>query len=134
MTDIKNILKLFDNWNVVKKKIDFKKKVFYPKHREIWNINLWKNIWFENDWKWDLFTRPVLVLKQIWSLYLVVAMSTVEKENKFYFEIDYKYFNKKSFIILSQFRTIDKRRFINKKAKLNINDFEEIKKRVKLLF
>jgi len=132
--DKQKILELFDNWNTLKKKINFEKKEKYPKHKEIWYINIWKNIWFEADWKWNDFKRPFLILKQIWILYLVVAMTTIEKKNKYYYKLDKKYFNKNSFIVLSQFRTIDKKRFVEKIWKLDLEDFEEIKEIVKSLF
>ena len=49
--------------------------------------------------------------------------------------IDFKkrnnYFNKNSFLTFSQFRTIDKKRFIEKIWKINKEDFLDIKKELK---
>ena len=42
----------FDKWNKIKQKIHNKwQKQFYVKQREIWYINLWINIWDEENWK-----------------------------------------------------------------------------------
>jgi len=63
---------------------------------------MWQNIWFESNWKWDNFKRPVLILKRIWTMFLIVSMTTkwIWKENKFYYKLWNKYFNKNSFITL----------------------------------
>jgi mRNA-degrading endonuclease toxin of MazEF toxin-antitoxin module len=97
---------------------------------------MWKNIWFESNWKWHNFKRPVLILKRIWTMFLIVSMTTkwIWKENKFYYKLNNKYFNKISFITLSQFKTIDKKRFIDKIWKINEEDFLEIKNKIKKLF
>ncbi len=125
---------LFDNWNTFKKELNKSEKYFYPKHRQIWYISIWKNIWFESNWKWEDFKRPVLILKRIWTMFLVVSMTTKWKNNHFYYSLDEKYFNKASFITLSQFKTVDKKRFIEKIWKINESDFVEIKNRIKKLF
>ena len=129
-------IEIFDKWNTEKKRIENNKKVKYPKHREVWYISMWQNIWFESNWKWDNFKRPVLILKRIWTMFLIVSMTTkwIWKENKFYYKLWNKYFNKNSFITLSQFKTIDKKRFIDKIWKINKEDFVEIKNKIKKLF
>ena len=91
-------------WNDIKTWIEEKeRRNFFINSREIWNIHIWKNIWYESFWKWDFFTRPVLVIKIVGSMIFTVSMTTAGKENnKFYYKIDDKYFNKKSYITLSQ--------------------------------
>lgn len=127
--------KEFDRWNIEKQKIDRLNDLhLYPKHREVWYISIWINIWYESCWKWEQFKRPVLILARVGSVYLVVSMTTKAKDNKYYFKIDESIFNKPSFVTLSQIKTIDKKRFIEKIWKLDINTFTEIKKRVKQLF
>ena len=134
MTQIISEEKKFDNWNIKKKEINSSIKITYPKHREVWYISIWKNIWFESYWKWDDFKRPVLVLARIWTMFLVASMTTKGKNNKFYYKLKKDTFDIDSFITLSQFKTIDKKRFIEKMWKVNLQDFEEIKKRIKHLF
>ena len=67
-------------------------------------------------------------------MFLIVTMTTKWKDNKFYYKIDNKYFYKQSYITLSQFKTIDKKRFIEKIWKIDENEFLEIKNRIKQLF
>jgi hypothetical protein len=118
----------------LKKEIELNQKNIFPKHKEIWYISMWKNIWFESNWKWKDFKRPILVLKRIWTIFLVVSMTTKWKDNKFYHKLDEKYFKKESFVTLSQFKTIDKKRFIEKIWKLDDVDFLKIKNEIKKLF
>ncbi len=120
-------------WTNIKINIEeFKRKDFYINTREVWNINLWQNIWYESYWKWDFFIRPVLVIKIVWSVIFVATMTTNWKDdNKFYFKLDNRYFNKKSYITLSQVRILDKKRFIEKIWKIDTSDFIEIKKNLK---
>ena len=124
----------FNQWNEKKKKISIHEKIVYPKHREIWYVSIWKNIWFESNWKWVDFKRPVLILKRIWTMFLVVSMTTKWKNNGFYYKIDDRYFNKSSFITLSQFKTIDKKRFIEKIWRIKEEEFDIIKNKIKKLF
>ena len=124
----------FEDWNIIKQKVHISCKNIYPKHREIWYISMWKNIGFESNGKGDDFKRPVLILWRIWTMFLVVSMTTKGKNNHFYFELDRKYFNKNSFITLSQFKTIDKKRFIEKIWKIDENEFQTIKNKIKSLF
>ena len=127
-------LEKFDKWNEEKKKIECNNRIVYPKHREVWYISIWKNIWFESNWKWSEFKRPVLVLKRIWTMFLVVSMTTKWKDNKYYYKLNDKYFNLDSFVTLSQFKTTDKRRFIKQIWKIDEGDFKQIKKKIKYLF
>ncbi len=133
-TSLKENRELFDKWNNKKKQIDERKKKVYPKKRDIWYISMWKNIWFESFWKWDDFKRPVLVLKRLWSMFLVVSMTTKWKDNKFYYKLENDYFNKDSYITLSQFKTVDSKRFIEKLGKINEEDLLIIKNKIKKLF
>lgn len=122
----------FDNWNEVKISVDDREnRDFYINTREVWNVNLWKNIWYESYGKWQLFTRPVLVIKIVWSVVFVASMTTMWKDNKFYHKLSDKYFDKQSYITLSQVRILDKKRFIEKIWMIHKDDFEQIKKELK---
>ena len=124
--------KEFDKWNEKKKEINSKKQKFYVKQREIWSVRMWKNVWFEEDWKWEDFERPVLVLKKIWIMYLCIAMTTKWKNNDFY----YKLWDTKdsSYVILSQVKLFDLKRFHYKIRTLAKSEFLEIQKRLKTLW
>jgi len=124
--------KLFDSWWSVKKGIDKKERNnFHIRPKEVWYVNMWKNIWFESNWKSHNFKRPVLVLKVIWAMFFVVSMTTKWKDNKFYYKLNDKYFNKNSYLTLSQIKSIDKKRFIEKIWKIDLEDFLNIKKELK---
>jgi len=127
----------FDNWNKLKQEIHlWESDNFFVKEWQVWFINQWENIWTESNWKWKFFKRAVLVLKKVWNLFFVVSMTTKWKENnKFYYNLDKSYFNKKSAVILSQVKVIDKNRFFEEIWIISENDFEKIKKELKnLLF
>ena len=124
--------KEFDKWNEKKKEINSKKQKFYVKQREIWSVRMWKNVWFEEDWKWEDFERPVLVLKKIWIMYLCIAMTTKWKNNDFYYKLwDTK---ESSYVILSQVKLFDLKRFHYKIRTLAKSEFLEIQKRLKTLW
>lgn len=127
----------FNKWNELKQEINFSKiEDFLIKEKEVWYIHKWINIWFESNWKWDDFKRPVLVLKKVWNLFFVVSMTTKwKKDSYFYYKIDNKYFLKDSFLVLSQVKAIDKKRFIEKIWTISWDDFRKIKKEIQnLLF
>jgi hypothetical protein len=73
-----------------------------------------------------------LVIKKIWNMFFCISMTTKWKDNnKFYYKINDSYFNKSSYLVLSQIRSFDKKRFIEKIWKLSNKDFYEIKKELK---
>ncbi len=124
----------FEKWCKIKQTLEKNRKNnFHIRSREIWYINIWKNLWFESNWKWENFKRPVLVIKRIWSLFLIASMTTKWKDNNYYYKLDNKYFNKKSFITLSQIRVIDQKRFFQKIWTIDSKEFIQIKKEVKQL-
>ena len=121
--------KNFDKWNELKKEIDIGENNLYPKVWEIWYINIWINIWNESLWKWKDFKRAFLIIKKIWNMFFWASMTTQWKDgNYFYIRISDRYFNKKSYIIKSQLKSIDKKRFIEKMWILTNKDFYNIKK------
>lgn len=120
---------MFNNWNKLKQKIHFWNiKEFYVKEKQIWYIHNWVNIWFESNWKWEDFKRPVLILKKVWSLFFVATMTTKWKDNKFYYKLDKSYFWKDSYVSLSHVKIIDKKRFFEEVWKISWEDFKKIKK------
>ncbi|MDQ7008760.1 MAG: type II toxin-antitoxin system PemK/MazF family toxin [Candidatus Gracilibacteria bacterium] len=124
--------KLFDSWGKVKKNIDKKERNnFHIRPKEVWYVNMGKNIGYESNGKSGNFERPVLVLNRIGTMFFIISMTTKGKDNKFYYKLDNNYFGKDSFLTFSQFKTIDHKRFIKKIGKINNNDFIEIKKEFK---
>ena len=123
----------YNSWNILKQNINFwKNENKYPKPWEIWYLNVWLNIWSESSWKGIFFKRPVLIIKKLWNLFLTISMTTKWKNNnKFYYKIDDCYFEKESYLILSQAKSVDKKRFILKIWELTHKDFYKIKKELK---
>jgi mRNA interferase MazF len=118
-------------WSKVKSKINNQIYFFFGiKEREIWYVNLGENVGFEEDGKGNWFIRPVLVLKVFSSrLCFVVPITSKEKKGKFYFEFNFNK-EKKSWAILSQFRTLDSLRFVRKIGILSKEEFSHIKNKI----
>ena len=123
----------YNSWNKIKQNIVFwKRYIKYPKPWEIWNVYNWINIWYESIWKWKYFERPFLVIKRLWNMFLCISMTTKWKDNSlFYYRINDSYFNKKSYLTLSQWKCIDNKRFIKKVWELTKSDLFKIKKELK---
>ena len=129
---------IFDVWNEQKKKICSEEVERFPKPREIWLTHMWVNIWDEQNGK-EKFTRPVLILKKIWSLYFSVALSTKNKKSFFYKKLETTHFISwfevaESVVIVSQAKNYDKKRFIKQIGRIQQKEFEEIKKLLKDIY
>ncbi|MCD5385291.1 type II toxin-antitoxin system PemK/MazF family toxin [Candidatus Gracilibacteria bacterium] len=122
----------FEKWNKLKQKINFgNKQKFYVKQREIWSVRMGQNIGFEEDGKGDDFERPVLVLKKIGIVYLCLSMTRKGRNNDFYFSINNI---KDSYVILSQPKLFDLKRFHYKIGVVSMDKFNEIQKKLKTLW
>lgn len=124
----------FDKWNKEKKVVDKKATnrdlFFYP--REIWWCSTGLNIGVEADGKNENFERPVLIIKKfnadmIW----VLPLTTKEKQNKYYYKL--KHEDIKSWVILSQIKTISTKRLLRKTGSISESDFEGVVSRVQFL-
>jgi len=129
--------KNFDGWNEEKKKLEenSNQKVFYPKKRQIRYIKLWVNLWFESDGKWK-FTRPMLVIKRIGSLFRCIPMTTKNKNNRFHYTLKSIHFKNiiSSSLLLSQARIIDYKRFEEMLWYVSQEEFLIIKKLLKDMY
>lgn len=114
--------KLYNERNKQKQKIHFEwNDDFYVNSREIRFIKMWLNIGFEENGKKE-FNRPVLIIKKVWNLFFTVAMTSKGKDdNIFYHKIFTWEFNENnqihkdsSYVIMSQVKVIDKKRFTEK--------------------
>lgn|SRR3989338_6398832 len=131
----------FDEWNVEKKKIHEKEPPsFYIKPRQVWFTKMGENIGSEQNGKKE-FSRPVLVLSQVGSLFFTVALTTKGKPtNSFYLKLKDISMNEdhlehlgNSWLILSQVRVMDKRRFLEKIGTVGQEEFGEIKQKLTTL-
>lgn len=103
----------FDIWNNEKKSINKKQIAHtYINPGEIWYIKLGVNIGFEQNGKKE-FRRPVLVVKRIGNMYFCIPLTTKGKDSPFYQKIKLFGSDRDSFLIVSQGRSFDKRRFMD---------------------
>lgn len=108
---------IFDSWNDEKQKIDLKWKIKRVKVWEVWLCKIWVNVWWEisKDWR---FSRPVLVVsnKLWWDLVWIIPITSIYSENNFNYLLEIEnyekhWLDKRSYLILNQFRIISLKRF-----------------------
>jgi len=123
----------FNNWN--KNKIIIEKaeynKIF--NQWEIWYAKIWKNIWFEEDWKWKNFSRPILIFKKFnRNIFYWIPLTSVKKDDIFHYKFDWKT-GKLSYAILSQMKLIDWKRLEDKIWYITFSDMKKLKEKLKKL-
>lgn len=119
----------FDNWNILKQKIDENNTVPLFKEREIWWCAIGQNIGHEENGKNNNFERPVLVLRKFNNrLFWGIPITSKIKNNKHYFHFLFK--NQKQCAMLTQLRLWDANRFLRKKGRIDENYFLEIRKSI----
>jgi len=124
------ISKLFDLWNRHKQRIDRENRRLFFHEREVWRMQMGKNIGFEQDGKGKAFTRPVLIVKKFnKEVFWGISLTTQKKEGKFYFPLS-GYSSKEGTAILSQLRLFDAKRLKVKMGEVNMKDFLFIKQKI----
>lgn len=128
---MREILEQFVAWTKLKFRLHTApNRIVYFKEREIWWASLGVNIGTEQNGKNETFERPVLVLKKFnLDLLWILPMTSQAKEGKFYFATEYD--REKSFIILSQIRTISQKRLLRKVRTLPMSEFVSVREAVK---
>jgi len=130
---------LFEKWSLEKQKIHMLESGnFFINEREIWFTKMGQNIGYEENGKKN-FLRPVLVLKKIGNLFFVSAMTSKGKTNHpFYHKMlsvhlkNPKNINS-SYVILSQVKVMDKKRFFENIGSLELHEFNEVKEKPRTL-
>jgi len=117
----------FDKWNTEKKKVDEKvvntKLFFYA--REIWWCSVGLNIGVEADGKHENFERPMLIVNKfnadmVWAL----PLTTQGRNDKYHYKLNHAEI--KSFVVLSQIKTISTKRLLRKVGSISESDFKEV--------
>ena len=117
----------FDNWNKEKKAVDAKvvntELFFYA--REIWWCSAGLNIGVETNGKHENFERPMLIVKKfnadmVWSL----PLTTQGNNNKYYYKLNHEEI--KSWVVLSQIKTISTKRLLRKIGSISESDFKKV--------
>lgn len=125
----------FELWNKLKIELDSKENIKrFPKVSEVWLIILGKNIGFEQNGKGRDFSRPVVIIKKFNNnMYLVLPLSSVQKEISFY--LNFTDANGRAVsVILSQIRLVSIKRFKRKIYTMPIDTFEAIIGKIKQWF
>ncbi len=125
-------MKQFDKWNEVKKTTHNSFKNVFFKERDIFWASVGINIGYEQDGKGYVFSRPVLIFKKYnKNIFLGIPLSTKIKNGSFFYNFELN--GNMSNALLVQARLYDAKRLENKIGKINIDDFEELKKKFKRL-
>lgn len=133
------VIEKFDEWNEEKKFLHTQElHERYINPREIWYVKMGLNIGNEQNGK-KVFRRPILVMKRIGNMYFCLPLTKQWKEDsKFYLQLKTAHFHEeavgKSFLIISQGRVFDKRRFMHLKGKIGHEEFLQIKNLLKMIY
>ena len=125
----------FSTWHNQKTRLQVKmgEKIYF-KEREVWWCAIGLNLGYEQDGKGEHFLRPVLILRKFNQFtFLGVPLSTTKKEGKYFYHFAFLP-SKKSVALISQVRTLDAKRLVDKLGVVSLADFYVIKKTIKDLF
>jgi|694.fasta_scaffold41694_2 mRNA-degrading endonuclease toxin of MazEF toxin-antitoxin module len=121
-------VKNFVDWFGLKPVLHRNKKGKQFSQREIWWCHLGSNIGFEIDGKTSEYTRPVLIIKKIsHETALILPLRTKTKNGSWYVPLVVD--KKQAVVILSQSKTIDRKRLKTRIETINEADFNEIKQK-----
>jgi len=127
MTEIKD----FDEWNEVKKNIEHSNHNWIIKPREIYWVRIGQNIGYEIYGKDSNFVRPVLIFKRFnKDSFLGIPLTSREKRNSYYCELNPFHKDKKSYAVLSQVRFYSSKRIKSKFSKISQDEFEIVKEKL----
>lgn len=128
-------MKDLNKWNNLKIELDKSRKSIHFHRREIWYMSIWENIWYEQNWKWDNFLRPVLIYKKFNNnTFYWIPLTSKIKNSKFYYNFEFKKWVI-STAILSQMRLFDSKRLFRRYWMISNNFYQELTKKIKeLLF
>jgi len=116
-----------DEWNEVKKRIDFLDKNINIKDGNIYLISIGRNVGNESYGKGEVFLRPVIVFKKLGHNYFIgIPLTSKEKIGNYFFKFPYK--DKNSYAMFNQIRTFNVKRILKYHGKIKKDDFIELKK------
>lgn len=120
-------LKLFDEWNVVKKRLQQQDRVKFFKQRQIWWCSIGQNLGSESYGKGRTFTRPVLIFKKLsGELFLGLPLTSKIKQGSWYVSMRHK--GNEVTVLLNQARLYDKKRLVYRFGEVDDADYDRIKK------
>ncbi len=126
-------MKKYDEWNEVKKQTNIYKRKLGIKPREIFWVKIGQNIGDEEYGKGEVFSRPVLVVRQLThDLFVGIPITSTLKNDDYFHTFEYsskKGIHKNSAMIL-QLRTFSKKRITDKIGKMNVEDFKTVQEKI----
>src|SRR5438045_3599473 len=121
--------KNFDQWNIVKKKLNADGKQVNIRAGEVRWVSCGVNVGSEIDGKGDSFTRPALILHVIGrALAFIIPLSTSMKQVAGY--IPFEFQNKQISLCVHQARVISQIRVLARKGRISDNRLNDVKKSV----
>jgi len=133
-----NEMKLFDEWNKVKKIIHLKENIVGYKEREIFWIRLGQNVGSEEFGKGDEYQRPVVIVKKLTNnLFFAIPLTSKIKNGSYFYTFTFKTKKNKVFTntaMILQLRTFDKKRLMGRIGTMPKNDFENLLEKVREIF
>ena len=126
----------YNNWNEIKITIEIENIIVGFKERDIFYMNMGKNIGFEQDGKGENFVRPVVIIKGFnKNMFFGIPLSTKIKEGKFYYKFQFQKKDElvKNIALLSQMRLFSTKRLLNKIGVISKEDFIKMKNEFKSL-
>ncbi len=126
----------YNNWNEIKITIENENIIVGFKERDIFYMNMGKNIGFEQDGKGENFVRPVVIIKGFnKNMFFGIPLSTKIKEGKFYYKFQFQKKDElvENIALLSQMRLFSTKRLLNKIGVISKEDFIKMKNEFKSL-
>ena len=126
----------YNNWNEIKITIEYENIIVGFKERDIFYMNMGKNIGFEQDGKGENFVRPVVIIKGFnKNMFFGIPLSTKMKEGKFYYKFQFQKKDElvENIALLSQLRLFNTKRLLNKIGVISKKDFIKMKNEFKSL-
>jgi len=126
--------KQYDEWNEVKKDLSTINSYGTFKVREIYWLKVGKNVGFETNGKGKEFLRPVLIFRKFSrNSFLGIPLTTSVKDDMFHYDFILKNNDKLNYASLSQIKLFDTKRIKSKLGKMEVDDFENLKDKLKIL-
>lgn len=127
------MLKDFDKWNSVKKKLDASHCVVDFAEKELWWCSIGLNVGSEQHSSSKDFSRPVVIVRKFTrDVFIGVPVTTKIKEERFRYRLIVN--NTENDALLMQLRVFDRRRLIRKICVIDSSDFIKLKMQLNLLF
>jgi len=124
----------FDRWNTLKKQTNSKSENKFYKPRDVWWCRLGVNIGSEQDGKEREFTRPILIVAPMSDKTCLVVPLTISTETHRHRVSIGLIDNKQAKAIVSQMKVVDIKRLVLKIYRLDVNNFDKVKKSIRSFF